>query len=60
LRPNTRVTNGDIAQVNSLQDLERSTGSVWFRSGTTVHFKVVISGPGQPWETTKGVFLKSN
>jgi hypothetical protein len=60
LRPNTRVTNGDIAQVNSLQDLERSTGSVWFRSGTTVHFKVVMSAQGQPWDTTKGVFLKSD
>jgi hypothetical protein len=60
LRPNTRVTNGDIAQVNSLQDLERSSGSVWFRSGTTVHFKVVMSSQGQPWDTTKGVFFSAN
>jgi cell surface hyaluronidase len=60
LRPNTRVTNGDIAQVSSLQDLEKSTGSVWFRSGTTVHFKVVLSSKGQPWETTKAVFFKSD
>jgi cell surface hyaluronidase len=60
VRANTRVTNGDIAQVNSLQDLEKSTGSVWFRSGTTLHFKVVMSSQGQPWDTTQGVFLKSD
>jgi hypothetical protein len=60
LRPNTRVTDGDIAQVNSLQDLEKSTGSVWFRSGNTVHFKVVMSAQGQPWDTTRGVFFKSD
>jgi hypothetical protein len=60
LRPNTRITNTDIAQVNSLQDLEKSTGSVWFRSGTTVHFKAVISSQGQPWDATKGVFFKSD
>jgi hypothetical protein len=60
LRPNTRITNGDMTQVNSLQDLERSTGSVWFRSGTTIHFRVVISSEGQPWETSRGVYFKSD
>jgi hypothetical protein len=60
LRPNTRITDGDIAQVNSLQDLEKSTGSVWFRSGTTVHFKVVMASQGQQWGMTRGVFFKSD
>jgi hypothetical protein len=60
LRPNTRITNADIAQVNALQDLEKSTNSVWFRSGTTVHFKVVMSSQGQPWDTTRGVNFKSD
>jgi hypothetical protein len=60
LRPNTRITNGDIVQVGSLGDLEKSTGSAWFRSGTTVHFKVVMSSQGQPWGTTRGVNFSAN
>jgi G8 domain len=60
VRPNTRVVNGDIAQVNSLQALESSSGSVWFRSGTTVHFKVVMPDRGEPWNETKRVVLRDN
>ena len=60
VRPNTRVVNSDVVQVNSLQALESSNGSVWFRSGTTVHFKVVMTGTGEPWDVTKGVFLRDN
>jgi hypothetical protein len=60
LRANTRITNGDIAQVNSLDDLNKSAGSAWYRSGTTIHFKVVMSSTGKPWDTTRGVNFKAD
>jgi hypothetical protein len=51
--PNTRVVSGDIGQVASLNDMINSPGSAWYKAGTTLHFKVVMSSAGQRWGVSR-------